>query len=421
MNYPDSVRFLYSLGNEHKAVKFGLERIHVVLDAMGNPHRRTKFVHVAGTNGKGSTCAMIESALRAHGSLTGLYTSPHLLSPTERIRIGGAEVSEDRFSEAFRRVHDTTEQLLESGAIDCHTTYFETVTAMAFLLFADARVDIAVLEVGLGGRLDATNVVEPVLTVITPVEFDHESYLGTSLASIAGEKAGILKRGVPAILSRQRHEALEVLTARAAELGVEVAGKAEAEDVELHLRGSRFTVDGLHVECSLAGEHQVENAVTAIAALKRLGVPDTAIEAGVRAARWPGRLERISEAPEIVVDGAHNPSGARALAEYIDRFCANRRVRLIFGTMRDKAVEEIGGTLFPRAHEIILTAPKQPRALRPEVLRDSTDHGRVRIAADLSAALQMVTDAGPEDIVVITGSLFLVAEAKALRVDGSSS
>ncbi len=421
MNYPDSVRFLYSLGNERKTVKFGLERIRTVLDALGNPHRLTKFVHVAGTNGKGSTCAMIESALRAKGSLTGLYTSPHLLSPTERIRIAGAEVSEERFAGAFRCVHEKAEELLESGAIDYHPTYFETVTAMAFLLFAEARVDIAVLEVGLGGRLDATNVVEPALAVITPVEFDHEGYLGTSLASIAAEKAGILKAGVPAVFARQRPEALEVLTARAAELGVEVAGSASAEDVELHARGSRFKVEGVQVECPLAGEHQVENALSAVAALRCLRVPDAAIEAGIRGVRWPGRLEWISEAPEIVADGAHNPSGARALAAYIGRFYANRRVRLIYGTMRDKAVEEIAGTLFTRAHEVILTAPKQPRSLRPEALRDSTDHPRVRIAADLAAALDMVRDAPPEDVVFIAGSLFLVAEALELRAAGDAA
>ena len=177
MNYPDSVRFLYSLGNENKTIKFGLERIRTVLDALGSPHKLGKFVHVAGTNGKESTCAMIEAALRAHGRLTGLYTSPHLISPTECIRIGGEAIGEDRFTQAFDTVHETAERLLEQGAIDYHPTYFETVTAMAFLIFAEARVEMAVVEVGLGGRLDATNVVEPELAVITPVEFDHERLL----------------------------------------------------------------------------------------------------------------------------------------------------------------------------------------------------------------------------------------------------
>ena len=195
VNYPDSVQFLYALGNEIKTAKLGLDRIRAVLDALGRPQDRLRFVHVAGTNGKGSTCAMIESALRAAGRRTGLFTSPHLAEPTERIRIDGLPVSAERFAEAFDRVHAAVERL--SAGPSTHTTYFETVTAMALLVFAEERVDRVVLEVGLGGRLDATNVVSPELCVITPVDFDHEAFLGKSLESIAGEKAGILKPGVP--------------------------------------------------------------------------------------------------------------------------------------------------------------------------------------------------------------------------------
>ena len=209
-----------------------------------------------------------------------------------------------------------------------------------------------------------------------------------------------------------------MLAARAAELDVPVSAAPAAEDVVVHERESRFTVDGVPIACPLAGEHQVENAVTAFAALRCLGIPDASIAAGIGAARWPGRLERISLQPEIVVDGAHNPAGARALAHYIRRFYASRRVRLIFGAMRDKAVEEVAGVLFPLAHEVILTAPKQPRALRPEALKDSLDHPRMPIAADLPAALEMVRGAGPEDIVFITGSLFLVSEALAQTQSG---
>src|SRR5271157_2624095 len=391
MNYPGSVEFLYSLGNEVKTAKLGLDRIGAVLEALGSPHRRGRFVHIAGTNGKGSTAAMIESALRAHGLRTGLFTSPHLAQPTERIRILGEPVSAERFAAAFDQVHAAAEGLLDAGAIDLHPSYFETVAAMAFLIFAEEKLDWVVLEVGLGRGLEA----------------------------IAGEKAGILKPGVPAVFARQRPEAGQVLAARAAALDCPLARTSDwtVGDLSLDRDGSRFLLAGereLRIRCPLAGEHQVENSTTAAAALVRLGLPEAAIEQGIARARWPGRLERVSEKPEILLDGAHNPAGARALAAYIDRFYARRRVRLIYGAMRDKAVAEIGGILFPRAKEVILTAPRQARAFTPTAMRDFADHPGVRVAADIRAALAMVRDAAPDDAVFVTGSLFLVAEARAL-------
>ena len=419
MNYPDSVQFLYALGNEIKTAKLGLERIRAVLEALGRPQDRLRFVHVAGTNGKGSTCAMVESALCAAGRRTGLFTSPHLAEPTERIRIDGRPISADRFAEAFNRVHSAVEELLAAGALDLHTTYFETVTAMALPVFAEEGVEAVVLEVGLGGRLDATNVVSPELCVITPVDFDHEAFLGKSLESIAGEKAGILKPGVPAVFARQRPEAARVLDQRAAELSIPVARTADWSvcDLDIDARGSRFRLTGerdLRLTCPLAGEHQVENAVTAAVALARLGIADSAIEAGIARTRWPGRLERVSERPEIILDGAHNPAGARALAAYIDRFYSHRLVRLIYGAMRDKAIDEISGILFPRAQQVIVTAPQQARALAPEALRDIGSHPDLRTAPTLRDALALVEDASPQDVIFVTGSLFLVAEARAI-------
>ena len=414
MNYPDSVDFLYALGNEIKTAKLGLERITAVLEALGCPQNSTRTVHVAGTNGKGSTCAMIEAGLRAHGLRTGLFTSHHLSEPTERIRIDGQPISAAEFAAAFDRVHAVVEDLLQSGRIDLHTTYFETVTAMAFVVGQARSVSVFVVEVGLGGRLDATNVVHPELTVITPIDFDHEQFLGKSLQSIAAEKAGILKRGVPSVFAHQRPEAAAVLDRRAAELTVAVTRTIQWEirDLDLHRGGSRFRAGDLAIECPLAGEHQVENAVTAVSALKALQVPDAAIQSGIAGVRWPGRLERISANPEIVVDGAHNPAGARALAAYIDRFYRGRRVRLIFGAMRDKAIDEIAGILFPLAAEVILTAPRQARALSPEALRNAIEHPNLRVAPTVAQALAMVRDAAPEDAIFVGGSLFLVAEAR---------
>jgi dihydrofolate synthase/folylpolyglutamate synthase len=421
VNYPDSVHFLYALGNEIKTAKLGLERISQVLDALGRPQDRTRFVHVAGTNGKGSTCAMIASALRSAGRRTGLFTSPHLAEPTERIQIDGQPISAERFAHAFDRVHAAVEQLLAAGAIDLHTTYFETVTAMALVVFAEEAVDMVVLEVGLGGRLDATNVVTPDLCVITPIDFDHEAFLGRSLDAIAGEKAGILKAGVPAVFARQRNQAAAVLDLRAEQLCISVA-RTEAwriDDLELDARGSRFLLSGeldMSIACPLAGEHQVENAATAAVALTRLGVSEAKISAGIAQTCWPGRLEHISEDPEIILDGAHNPAGARALAEYIKRFYASRRVRLIYGAMRDKAIDEIGGILFPVAQQVIVTAPCQSRALSPDSIRQVAEHHDLRTAATLRDAMAMVQDATPQDVIFITGSLFLVAEAREILV-----
>ncbi len=406
-SYPDSVRFLYTLGNEVKTAKLGLDRIRKVLEALGNPQRAYRVVHVAGTNGKGSTCAMIEAALRAAGVRTGLFTSPHLVEPTERIQIDGSPVTPAQFQRAFNVVH----QIAETLDLDCHPTYFETVTAMGFWLFREMRVQTAVVEVGLGGRLDATNVVELALTVITPIDFDHEVYLGYTLESIAAEKAGILKAGTPAVFANQRPEAAAVLNRRAAELGIEVhrAEDFPVIDLEVDSRGSRFS--GLCVP--LAGEHQVENAQTAAVALKVLGVDPR----GIGETRWPGRLEHVSPNPDIILDGAHNPAGARALARYLQRFYPDRKLWLIYGAMRDKSIDEIAGILFPLANELIFTAPDFARALRPEALQEIDSRGRT--APSIAEALDLArAGAAASDVIVITGSLFLVGEARALLCGG---
>ncbi len=416
MTYPDSVRFLYALGNEVKTARLGLERIAVLLEALGNPERSLRIVHVAGTNGKGSTCAMIESALRAAGFRTGLFTSPHLVEPVERVQIAGSPVSAGQFAVAFNQVHACAEELLRDGRIDLHPTYFECVTAMALLLFRDLNTERVVLEVGLGGRLDATNVVLPELCVITPVDFDHEAYLGKSLESIAGEKAGILKPGVPAVVAAQRPEADSVIAARAEALHVPLTRSTDVavSDVAFDARGSHFRWDGRAVRCPLPGEHQLENARTAIAALQKLKISPETTAAGIGATVWPGRLERVSIHPEIILDGAHNPAGARALAAYMDRFYDPARVWLIYGAMRDKAVAEMTAILFPRARHVIVTAPDQARAARPESIREISEHDSITTAANLREALQRTAAASADDAIFITGSLFLVGEARAL-------
>ncbi len=405
MTYPDSVRFLYALGNEIKTAKLGLDRIRLVLAALGNPQDSFRSIHVAGTNGKGSTCAMIDAGLRTAGIRTGLFTSPHLIEPTERIVIDGMPVTPRQFERAFDAVHKV--------AGEPHPTYFETVTAMGFWLFREMRVETAVIETGLGGRLDATNILNPVLTVITPIDFDHEAYLGGTIESIATEKAGILKPGVPAIFAKQRPEAQIVLENRATELNIPVKRTSEFEVRDLHVTARDSEFSGLR--CPLAGEHQVENAIAAALALESIGVSPK----GIEHATWPGRLEQISPNPDIILDGAHNPAGARALASYLERFYKNRKIWMIYGAMRDKAVDEMAGILFPLAAELVLTAPNNARALRPEALHELA--GRGRIAMDISAAIEFVhAHIQEDDVVIITGSLFLVGEARALSYNRHS-
>lgn len=432
MTFADTVRFLFSLGHELKVVKWDLERMRVLLGALGDPHRQGRFVHVAGTNGKGSTCAMIESALRADGLRTGLYTSPHLISPRERIIIEGRMISEDAWVSAFEEAHSAAERLLAAEAIEAHPSFFETVTAMAFLAFARAGVEIVVLETGLGGRLDATNVVEhPEVTVITPIDFDHEAFLGSSIESIAAEKAGILKAGSPAVFAAQRPEALRVLENRALELDIAVKHSSawRVEGLTSDRYGSRFALvadEEIPIECPLAGAHQVENARTAVAALALMGVPAAAIRAGIAATRWPGRLERVKCGMDVILDGAHNPAGARALAEYIRKYFSGEPVRIIFGAMRDKAVDEVTNTLFPLAKEIILTAPDQPRALNPAALAEVIAAGEgtaVRVEESVSAALKMAAEMNRKSPMTtfVTGSLFMVGEARELLADGGEA
>lgn len=416
MSYPDSVRYLYALGNELKVgAKWGLERMQTLLEALGNPERGQRFVHVAGTNGKGSTSAMIASILRRTGLRTGLYTSPHLIEPTERIQIGGTAVTTEQFAESFEVIHECAERLIGEGRVDAHPSYFETVTAMTLILFR-GRCDIAVMEVGLGGRLDATNVITPELCVITPIAYDHEAFLGNTLESIAAEKAGILKPGVPVIIAKQLPAADTVVTQRAQELGCRMIRTSDArlEAVEANPYGSKFVLDGIAYKCALPGRHQMENAIAAILACRALGVREADIQARLKETRWPGRMEYICRNPDFVLDGAHNPAGAAALAAYIGEFCSGRPMWLVYGAMRDKAIEEVTSQLFPLAERLILTAPNFPRALRPEAILEVTTHPNATATQTIQEAIDVARAAPEQAVVFFTGSLFVVGEARAL-------
>ncbi|MFZ3215901.1 MAG: folylpolyglutamate synthase/dihydrofolate synthase family protein [Candidatus Acidiferrales bacterium] len=436
MTYEESVRALFSLGRELAAPqqarvqKFGLGNITILAEELGRPQRASPCAHIAGTNGKGSTAAMLESILRAAGLRTGLYTSPHLERINERIRIKGENISDNDFAAAWSRVHSSIESLMAAGKLAAHPTFFECVTAMAFLAFAQHKVNFAIYEVGLGGRLDATNIVEPAVAIITPVDFDHENYLGHSIEEIAAEKAGIIKRGARVVSASERPEARAVIAQRCAEMDarlVEVHTAAHLENVQnsdgLYRAVAAFTdaPKKLTLAPSLAGRFQIGNALTAAVAARLLaerGFPirDGAIERGIATAHWPGRLERLASHPDLYLDGTHNPAGARELLKFWQENYAGRRIFLVYGAMRDKAVDEISGLLFPHASAVVLTEPHQPRAISAPLLGEISSHDakRTLIVRDSSEALETALQlAGPEDAVFATGSLYLVGELRA--------
>jgi len=435
MNYEDAVRYLLALGRElaaptqAAAAKFDLENIAILAERLGRPDRAYPSAHIAGTNGKGSTAAFLESILRRAGFRTGLYTSPHLEKINERMRINFEEISDEAFAETFTRVRGLIEELLAAGKLRAHPTYFECVTAMAFEYFAKSRVEFGVFEVGLGGRLDATNIISPVVTLITRIDFDHENFLGHSLQEIAREKAGILKPGVPAVVAEQNSEAREVILARAKELGCPILESSatfhiDRESFEDGCSRARVTELSsgrtLEIAPRLPGRFQLQNALNAVTAARFLRgrgfrISDQAITQGIAAAEWPGRLEKLRSRPDIYLDGAHNPGAARELATFWEENFAGRRIWLVYGTLRDKAIDEIAGALFARAEEVIFTEPRTARAISAAQLAEIAGYhaARFSIVADADEALESALGkAGPDDAIFITGSLYLVGQLR---------
>lgn len=435
MNYEASVRYLLSLGRElaaptqAAAAKFDLENIATLAERLGRPERAYPSAHIAGTNGKGSTAAFLEAILRSAGFRAGLNTSPHLEKINERIRVNGEEIGDEAFAATFTRIQALNEELLAAGKLRAHPTYFECVTAMAFEFFARERVDFGVFEVGLGGRLDATNILTPTISVITRIDFDHENFLGHSLEEIAAEKAGILKPGVAAVVAEQRPEALEVIRRRAREVGaplIETETDFRVETEAMESGCVRATVREVESDwtCEIAprlpGKFQLQNALNAVAAarwLQRHGydISEEAIANGIATAVWPGRLEKLQARPEVYLDGAHNPSAARELAKFWQENFAGRRIWLVFGALRDKAVDEIAGALFPLAAEVIFTQPKTTRAISVGQLAEITSHHAAhwQTIAETEAALEHALErAEPRDVIFVAGSLYLVGQLR---------
>jgi dihydrofolate synthase/folylpolyglutamate synthase len=436
MTYDESVRALLALGRELASPqqahvqKFGLGNIAALSEALGNPHLRVPCVHIAGTNGKGSTAAMLDSILRAAGIRSGLYTSPHLERINERIRIDGADISDEAFAAAWTRVRAAIESLLANGKLSAHPTYFECITTFAFVAFAEGRVEFAVFEVGLGGRLDSTNIVQPEVAIITSIDFDHESFLGHSIPEIAGEKAGIIKEGALVVSSVERPEARAVIAHRCEEMRarlieIDEAWRIDSVEDSGGLYGATVTAtesqERFSIAPSLAGRFQIRNALAAATTARLLAargfrVTNEAVERGIKAVRWPGRLERLSERPAVYLDGTHNPAGARELLKFWAENFAGRRIVLVYGAMRDKAVDEIAGLLFPEVDFVVLTEPMQPRAISAPLLAEMTRHlaKKAIVIADPAKALEHAIEmASPDDAIFATGSLYLVGDLRA--------
>lgn len=411
--------------------KFSLDEVRALLSALGDPQRSFPAVLIAGTNGKGSTAATLASILTEAGLRTGLYTSPHLVRPNERIRVNRAEIANDDFARLFFHVSDNADQMVrERKLLPQQPSFFETLTALAFLYFAERKVEIAVLEVGMGGRLDATNVVDPLLSIVTDISLDHMEWLGPTIAAITREKAGILRRGGTMITLPQHPEANQVLGEVATEL--EVRGVSAAQYMPSTEAKGAYTVQALgatvKVDSSLAGAHQQRNVALAIAAAVELAerhgfnVPPAAIEMGIRRTRWPGRLERITRGSvEWVLDVAHNPAGAWALRAGLRSILEARAPRiLVFSCLRDKPVTEMAQILFPLFERVIVTPIHSARAAAMEDLlaaAKATGTG-AEAAESVRAALLKGAEYGAGGIVVVSGSVYLVGEARATLLAG---
>lgn len=414
--------------------KFSLDEIGTLLGALGDPHRRFRSLLIAGTNGKGSTAATLASILTVSGMRTGLYTSPHLVRANERIRIDGEEIADDAFGRLYSRVHAAAEKLVADGKLPQMPSFFEILTAQALLYFDEAKVDVAVLEVGMGGRLDATNIVDPLVSVITDISLDHMEWLGSTIAAITREKAGILRRGGTLIMLPQHPEANQVLADVATELKAHtVDATAYLGPVDAWTRGS-YSVEALgatvEVESPLIGAHQQRNVALAIAAAVELaisqGFPITpeSLGRGIRQTRWPARMERIRKNDvDWILDVAHNPAGAMALqAGLSDLLKGSKSRTLVFSCLRDKPAGEMAKILFPLFEQVILAPINSPRAATMadlEAAARATGSSAVS-AGSVAEALEWAEKRGQGGVVVVSGSVYLLGEARPFLVEGNT-
>jgi len=412
-SYKEAVQYLYSL--QKYGIKFGLSKTSNIMKALGNPQRGQKYIHIAGTNGKGSVSAMVESMLMKAGLKVGFYSSPHLVRFTERFRINRKEI-------ARKKTIELVNELLDVIDPSEPPTFFEATTAMALSYFASEKTDIAIMEVGMGGRLDATNVIRPLLSVITNISLEHQDFLGDRLIDIAGEKAGIIKRGVDLVTAATQPSVLNLFKeiCEAKRSGFWMAGK----DFKYRLKGNDLSYYGIKrrmngLRSGLAGRYQARNTALALAAVERLEakgyvISEKDIRDGLMDVFWPGRMQTISSDPLVIVDGAHNPGAARELADSIANGFSFDRMIAVIGIMGDKDIKSIIRLISPVADYIICTRPDYYRAADPgRIMREVSGLGKRGEAVDsLSKAIEKAKAmASPRDLILITGSLFTVGEA----------
>ncbi|MGA7365199.1 MAG: folylpolyglutamate synthase/dihydrofolate synthase family protein [Candidatus Sulfotelmatobacter sp.] len=448
MSYKTAVVRMFALGHELAQTpshKFDLAHMRMLLNALDHPERRFPSVLIAGTNGKGSTAATLASILRASGLKTGLYTSPHLMRINERIQVDGEEISDDDFAALQGEVDRVAEKLVERAELPWHPSFFEMMTAIAFEHFAREKVDLAVLEVGMGGRLDATNVVDPRVSLITDIALDHQKFLGNTVGEIAREKVGIIRPGGAVVTLPQQPEANDVIGNTILDLGARAVnavpyvppvspGSAQylVPGTEKDKSGFvyRYPVavlgEEILVETPLVGRHQLRNVALAVAAAVELnqqgitGITAKSIARGIRGTRWPGRFQVIAARagrPEMVLDVAHNPAGAWALRAALSERYEDRPLIFVFGAMRDKAISEMTEILFPLAERVIATRPQNPRAASPEEIQRAAERTGVDVETveDVKLAVQRARVlASAATVVVITGSIYLVGEVMSI-------
>ncbi|HET6179052.1 MAG TPA: folylpolyglutamate synthase/dihydrofolate synthase family protein [Candidatus Sulfotelmatobacter sp.] len=453
MSYETAVASMFALGHELAQTpshKFDLAHMRVLLTELNHPERAFPSVLIAGTNGKGSTAATLASILRASGLKTALYTSPHLIRINERIRINGEEISDDYFAGLHAEVNRVAERLVDRGDLPWHPSFFEMMTAIAFTHFTRERVQIAVLEVGMGGRLDATNVVEPLVSIITDISLDHQKFLGSTVREISREKVGIIRPRGTVVTLPQQPEANDVIGNAILDLGARGVsavqyvppvspGSAEywvpsTEQNRGQLYAYRYPLQVMGreilVETPLVGRHQLRNVALAIAAVGELshegfsGITPESIEQGIRETCWPGRFQVLGGHagwPEVVLDVAHNPAGAWALRSALSERYGDRPLVFVFGAMRDKAISEMTEILFPLADQVIVTRPENPRSASPDEIRQagSRTGAEIETVSDVAWALERARHvAGRDTVIVVTGSIYLVGEA--MKVLGPS-
>ncbi|GIM31487.1 bifunctional folylpolyglutamate synthase/dihydrofolate synthase [Paraclostridium bifermentans] len=430
MNYNEALQFIHE---SHKfGMRLGLDNIKKLLELLGNPQNNLKIIHVAGTNGKGSTCSFISSILKESGYKVGLYTSPFLETFTERIRVNGENIREEEVGKIVSLIKEKIEIMVSEGY--SYPTEFEIVTAMAFYYYNQEKVDFVALEVGLGGRYDATNVIDkPVVSAITSISLDHTGILGDTLGKIAFEKGGIIKEDCPTIVYPQQEEASEVIKNICAE---KKSKYIECDFKNIEIKSSNINsqiyscnINGKELrdlEIKLIGDHQIKNSIVALNVIEYLNdikitnISEENIRKGLLETKWPGRIEKISENPMFIIDGAHNEEGAKSLANSIDKYFENKNKILVIGMLEDKDIESVLDLLIPKFNNVITTTPDNPRAIDANKLKEKIKRYNIEVTCkpNIKEAVDYALEiSNKDDVIISAGSLYMIGNVRTIIVN----